>query len=383
MKNVLLVFGGASYEHDISVITAIQIYKKTKLKDVKLNLLYISRDEKFYICDEKKVVVDDFSKANFNGNPKKFKEVFFVSGEKQKLFVKTHFGLKEYMQVSVAVFACHGGNGENGKLVSYFDYNGIACSAGSSDALAICMDKFIFKKVAKGLGIPVVQGFRVNKIDYKKNLSDIMKRLKIMKFPVIIKSNSGGSSIGVFVANDIDEFHSKIKEVFELDESAIVEKYIEHTREFNIAVMGDKEKFEISKIDEPIKNDDLLSFSDKYLSGNSKSKKGQKSMDNSLRKFPADISEKLSKQISQIARKVFLSLNLQGIVRIDFLYQEKQDKLYICEVNAIPGSLAYYFFKRNYIVTNDLIERLIDIAEKNYRPKIVNSSLIVDVLIKK
>lgn len=384
MKNVLLVFGGVSYEHDISVVTAFQIFKKSRLNDVKLHLLYVSRDGKFYVCDDKKINIGDFAKTKFSGNNHGIREVVFVSGEKGKLFVKTHFGLKEYLTASVAIFACHGGDGENGRLVTVFESNGIACSAGSSDALAVTMDKFLFKSFCNGLRVPVVSGFKISKLDFLSDKKMIVKKLKKLGFPVIIKINSGGSSIGLFKAENQNEFDEKINQAFEFDESVVVERFIGGAREFNIAIIGDDKKNEISDIDEPIKNKDILTFADKYLSKNQSKVKSEKgSMTCLNRKIPENLSEKNVQKIKSIAEKLFVKLGLYGVVRIDFLLDEKNDKLYVCEVNSIPGSLAYYFFKKNKIVTNDLIEKLISIAENNYKKRKIKQEFIVDVLSKK
>lgn len=380
MKNVLLVFGGVSYEHDISVVTAMQIYKKSRLENINLILLYISRDERFFVCNGKKIKLSDFSLNNFDSKNKKFKEVCFVSSEKKKLFAKTRFGLKECACVDAAIFACHGGDGENGRLVAYFEKQGIPCSAGSSNALAVCMDKGLFKSAMRGVRVPVVSGFTVSVTDYMKDKNCIDNYLKFYKFPLVIKSNSGGSSIGVFVVNSIEEFHEKILVAFEFDEKVVVEKFIKNSREFNVAIVGDECGYSISEIDEPIKADEILSFSDKYLSGNGKSGKQKGSMGNSLKRFPADISEYLAENIKKISEKIFKALGLYGVVRFDFLYDTKLGKLYICEVNAIPGSLAYYFYKKNRIITNDLIEKLVCIAENNKDKNKLEKQYITNIL---
>lgn len=385
MKNVLLVFGGESYEHDISIVTAFQIFKKTKLNDIKLNLFYVSRDGRFYLCDERKVEILDFSKQNFNEKKKGVKEVVFVSGENNKLFAKTRFGLKECLFASCAIFACHGGDGENGRLINFFESFNISCSAGNPEALSICMDKYLFKVFARGLRIPVVPGFKVSKIDIILNKDMVARKLSRIGFPVVIKINSGGSSIGLFIAKNEDEFDVKIKEAFEFNDDIVIEKFIEGAREFNIAILGDCEKYEISQIDEPIKNNEILTFADKYLS-NKSSSKGSKSGKGTMifsNRTPEDLPVDVVLKMRKIAEKLFLRLGLFGVVRIDFLFDEKTTRVYVCEVNAIPGSLAFYFFKKNHIVTNDLIEKLIKISCKKLNKKRINQDFIVDLLSKK
>lgn len=388
MKNVLLVFGGKSYEHDISVVTASQVYNKTRIQDVNLVPFYVSRENEYFLYEQKKFDLSDFSKKNFQARLKKFKRVSFVSGEDNVLFVKSAFGLKEYMRIDLAVFACHGGAGENGKLVSVLESVNISCSAGSFDALAVCMNKFLFKQTMKGLHVPVVSGFKISQNDFETNYKWCFKQSQKLGYPVIIKSNSGGSSIGLFIANSEKEFKEKIELAFEFDREVLVEKLLKNTKEFNIAVLGTSDDFEVSEIDEPVKHEEILSFTDKYLSGG-KSGKGQGklsgtksgSMASQTRKFPADIDDCLRKKIRKYAASIFKNLNLSGVVRIDFLFVEELNKLYVCEVNAIPGSLSYYFFNKGGILMNEVTLKLIEAAEKNRKNmSLVNSNFCTEIL---
>ena len=117
------------------------------------------------------------------------------------------------------------------------------------------------------------------------------------------------------------------------------------------------------------------------MKSDSKNVKGEKSgMDLSKRKFPADISDDLRENIRKIAAKIFCSIGLRGVVRIDFLLDEVKNKLYVCEVNAVPGSLAYYFFNKSRVATNDLIYRLISIAEEGGVNREIDKNFIANIL---
>lgn len=367
MESVLLVFGGMSYEHDISIVTASQIYNKSRLKEISLVPLYITKNNRFFVYNSDKFNLNDFSNFDEKTAGKNFKEVVFVSGEKEKLFSKSLFGLKEYLKASLAIIACHGGMGENGKLVSFLESFGIYSSSGNFEGLAISMNKMLFKNVMKGAKLPVVSGFVVSQKTYEENKDTFDLRLRFMKFPVVLKPVCGGSSIGLFVAKSKDDFEHMILSAFEFDEDVLVEKFISDAREFNVAILGDKDDFLVSEVDEPIKLSEVLSFEDKYLSG-SKSLKGTAkqngAMSSQKRNFPADIPDELRQRMRKLASDTFKILNLSGVVRIDFLYDEKIDKLYICEVNAVPGSLSYYFFSRGKVLVNEFIEYLINIAKK-------------------
>jgi len=371
MKNVILVFGGRSYEHDISIVTASQIYLKTRLDGVSLVPLYISKNNRFFVYLNQKFNLKDFAVFDENKHSKYFKEIVFVSGENCKLFSKTLFGLKEYLYANIAIMACHGGDGENGKLVSFFKQFKIYSSASGVEGLAISMNKILFKNFMKAKKLPVVSGFVVNQQKFIEKPEIYKNKFQFLSFPVIIKPLNGGSSIGLFVAKNKDEFRKMLFEAFEFDDDVIVEKFISNAREFNVAVLGDSTDCLVSEVDEPLKISEVLSFEDKYFSS-SKMKGGAKS-DNSMlsqnRKFPAKISEELRKQLRTLAKTVFCELNLTGVVRIDFLFDELNNKVYICEVNAIPGSLSYYFFERGKVLINDFVYKLIEIAEKNSKAK--------------
>lgn len=384
MKNVLIVCGGKSYEHDISVVTASQIYSRTRLNDVNLKILYISRDNHFFIYSNQKVDIKDFSKERFNSSSKNFKEVFFVSSEKGKIFVRSMFGLKEFMSVTTAIICCHGNAGEDGRVVSFLEQMGIKCSSGNFDSLAVCMNKFLFKCCMKGNKIPVVRGFLITRQTFERDKELILLKLRLMKYPLVLKPNSGGSSIGLFIVNSEEEFLTKLQSAFEFEDDIIVEKFIAGAREFNVAIIGNKNSYEISDVDEPIKINEVLTFADKYLS-RSNTKKVNKlegcSMALSARKLPANIDDELTKLIKDTAKKVFVDLSLVGVVRIDFLFDEANKKIYVCEVNAVPGSLSYYFFNQGKFLLNDFVMKLIDLAEtKQSKDDKVNTDFVTSIL---
>ena len=366
MENIFLFFGVRSYEHDISIVTASQIFSRSKLDGFKLVPVYVSKENKFYAYNVKKFDLKDFSKG-FSVKNKNFEEIFFVSGENGVVFFKSLFGLKEYVRGELALVVCHGGFGENGKLVSFLEGFKIYTQCGSDLAMALAMDKFLFKQTMKGLKISSVRGFKILKNEQDKDSKRIDFNLNVVGFPVVIKPNFGGSSIGLFVARNREEFDQKIKEAFEFDDEVLVEKFVKGAREFNVAVVGNKFKFVVSEIDEPLKKDEVLSFADKYLSGDQKTQKlsGDKfSMASQNRNLPAKIDADLTKKIKNYAGQIFQKLGFSGVVRIDFLFDEENQKLYVCEVNSIPGSLAFYFFNSGAFLLDEFVLNLIEIARK-------------------
>ena len=153
-----------------------------------------------------------------------------------------------------------------------------------------------------------------------------------------------------------------MQKAFQYDTHVVVEPYLKQVKEYNISILGDEEKQEASVVEEVMKNDEILSYHDKYEKG-SKSK----GMAGLNRIVPAELTDALREQMETMAKNAFVALRLSGVCRIDFLYDGKQ--LYINEVNTIPGSLAYYLWEESKVPFRHLIMRLIQIAIRRTRRK--------------
>ena len=181
-------------------------------------------------------------------------------------------------------------------------------------------------------------------------------------YPVIVKPARLGSSVGINIALDESSLNEAINEALKYDEKIIVEKVIENLKELNCSVLGDKDLYKPSLIEEVSGKDNILSYEDKYISGGK-----SKGMASASRKVPADIPKKLTKEIENISVKACKALNTNGIVRIDYLYDTKNDKVYLNEINIIPGSLSFYLWKD--MKYKDLLENIIELGIKNYKNK--------------
>ena len=141
-----------------------------------------------------------------------------------------------------------------------------------------------------------------------------------------------------------------------------MERVVKNLVELNCAVLGNKESIETSLIEEVLSTDEFLSYNDKYVGG-----KKSKGMLSTNRIIPAPILKKEEKQIKELSKQVFRVLNFSGIVRIDFLMDSKTGKIYINEVNTIPGSLSFYLFDNKEKNYTKLLDEIINIAIKDYK----------------
>ena len=198
------------------------------------------------------------------------------------------------------------------------------------------------------------------KDDYNENSVDILNKIKTFGFPIIIKPSRQGSSIGIKICKSEESLENDLKECFNYDERLLIEKFVDLKKEVNIACFRNKGEIIFSKTEEPISKSDFLDFNDKYTSNLS----GMESM---KRISPANILTETESKIKTIAQFLYIELDMFGVVRFDFMI-DKEDNVYINEVNTIPGSMANYLFGENYPYTK-LIEDMISNALIRFNSK--------------
>lgn len=365
MINVAVVFGGESFEHDISVITAVQLLGRANMPNYNLIPIYIDKNGKWFTGDEL------FDLDNY-GDFRKLKECAITCSSQYLYYVKRN-KLKQYVKIDVAIMCLHGGQGEGGGVSGLFDLADIPYSACDLCASAICLDKVIFKDIMRGLSIATVDGFCVNEEEYLLEKDAIKEKINKFGYPIILKPSRLGSSIGVEVVGSENEFDSKLVSAFKYDSRVLIEKYVDIDKEINIALLKDKGSLIYSNTEEPIRSSEILSFDEKY-------KKGVGGFESIKRIYPAKISDKLSKKIKDISGNIYTSLNLYGVVRFDFIL-DKNKKLYINEVNTIPGSMANYLFDKDIYPYEKVIDILISNAiNRNIKLKKNCTAFSSDVL---
>ncbi len=347
MKKICIFFGGSSSEHDISIITATQLANNI-VDRYEIEKIYIGLDNNFYLATKINDIKYYEDKSNI-----KLKQVIIHDGA---VYQKGAFS-KKICDIFVVINCCHGGVGENGDLAGFFEVNKIRYT--SCDALSahICMDKTLTKSILKDT-VPTINGELVTINNYDE------KTLKIDKeFPseLIVKPNALGSSIGVKACNK-ENYRDQIQAIFLLNDSALVEERIVNMLEYNQACIKTREGLMLSAIENPIKNSSILSFDEKYMNSNKGKRKD--------RIIPAKITKKLKDTIDTYTKKIYEKLDLNGVVRIDYIYDVDKKILYLNEVNTIPGSMAYYLFEQvglDYIsLVDNLIENATNIKKFSY-----------------
>ena len=350
--SVLLMYGGKSCEHDISVITGKQAAANIK-KD--FHEVFVSKEGKWLLADEMKNI-SDFSNAK---KISRLPQVVLVASEK-KLFKLKGKKLLPFCEVDAALLCFHGENGEDGCVQGLLEMCEIPYTSCGVTSSALCMDKISAKAMLKGFDFPVVEGISLEKSFFEQNFrqceSEIRQKLG---YPVIVKPSKLGSSIGISVCEDENSFADAMKLALGFDDRVLVEKALTNFCDINVSVLKKDGEIFVSQAEKPASLKNFLTFDEKYLEGG-------KGMSGLKREFPFE-NEK-TEAIKDIAKKVYSSLNCFGVVRIDFLIDFDSGKIFVNEINTIPGSLSFYLWK-DVFGFGRLIDVLLDEAKKRTAEK--------------
>lgn len=371
MIKVGVIFGGESVEHEVSIITAVQAMGFMDTSKYQVVPIYIAKDRKWYTGDvlsKMETFKDMINISSFATEvtlTKKGEE--FILQKKNGIFKGT------VDTIDVAFPIVHGKGVEDGSLSGYLESLGIPYVGPSMLGAAIGQDKVVQKQVMAAEGIPVVQYIWFYDKEYDDNQEDILKRIKKLGYPVIVKPARLGSSIGITLVKDEEDIEEALEEAIKYDEKICVEKVVENLQEVDCAVLGTPTDMECSLIGEMVFDDDFFTFEDKYL-GTSGGKKGGKvpvkaggQINAGGFKIPADVDKTLENDIYEYAKKAFRCLNLSGVTRFDFLVDKKNKKVYVNEPNTIPGCLAFFFFTPKGKKYPKLLDELITLSIKEYK----------------
>lgn len=353
------IYGGISTEHEISIISAIQAINNMNMDKYDIVPIYLSKKGVFY-TGKYLLNIDNYKDLSLI--PKKCKEVSIIKKNNDFVLLNVNFPHKVLTNIDIFFPIVHGYNTEDGSIAGFLETIGAPYAESDLYASLIGQDKVIQKMVFKENGINIAPYTYFYENEYLDNENEIISKINKLSYPVIVKPARLGSSVGINIALDESSLNEAINEALKYDEKIIVEKVIENLKELNCSVLGDKDLYKTSLIEEVSGKDNILSYEDKYISGGK-----SKGMASASRKVPADISKKLTKEIENISVKACKALNTNGIVRIDYLYDTKNDKVYLNEINIILGSLSFYLWKD--MKYKDLLENIIELGIKNYKNK--------------
>jgi D-alanine-D-alanine ligase len=359
-----VIFGCETVEHEISIISAVQAMKFFDPDKYEIVPIYITKEKEWYTGN----VLKDIENYQDLDNLKRYAKNVVLYNKKGHFVLQAKKGIRRIIdEIDIAFPIVHGVNAEDGTIQGFLELIGIPYVGSNLYAGVVGQDKVFMKQIfeAEGLSIPKYVWFYDN--EYKENSEAIIENIKKLKFPVIIKPAKLGSSIGINKASNDEDLINGIEEAIQYDNKVIVEEVVENLREVNCSVLGNYEYQLTSEIEEVMGSDEYLSYKDKYM-GNAKGGKS-KGMASTNRIIPARLDDKLRKEVREMSKQAFRVLNSSGVCRIDFLINKKTNKVYINEINTIPGSLSFYLWEPIGKSYTTLLDDLVTLAIKNYKKR--------------
>lgn len=369
-KQIGVIFGSRSCEREVSIISAVQLMRHADREKYDIIPVYIDETGNWY-TGEKLKDIESFKpfRADSDGITRVFPDL--SSGSGALLTVEKSSGLFAKEKISIAaridvyIIVMHGLNGEDGTLQGLLELANVPYTSTGVAGSAVGMDKIMMKQIFRGAGLPVLPGVWFTRTEYEEGKDTVIRKVEQeIGYPVFVKPANLGSSIGVSRADDAESLADSLELAFEYDRRVLVEKGLDKPIELNCSVLGYDGEDEASPIEMPINNDEFLDFKDKYLASG-----GSKGMASLHRVLPAPIEDGLKDEIQEMSRKIFRLLDCKGVVRIDYMFDRQSEKIYITEINTIPGSLAFYLWENAGLPYSGLIDRMILCAEKAHEDK--------------
>lgn len=347
MSKVAVIFGGPSPEHDVSILTGLQAARELTSMGKDVVGIYWSKTSDWYLVSAK-LEGKDF----VDGLPRDAQPLRLAAGAgggfvsaKKSLFSKS-----EALDIEAAVVCCHGGPGEDGSLQGALDLAGIRYTGPNVWGAALTMDKLAFGHVMQGAGIPSLP---------REALLETTVRVSF-DGPYIVKPRFGGSSLGIEIVENLDTARALLRTSPFLRSGAVVEPYRPESFDLNVGLRMFPEP-QVSAIEKPVRTtgrDGILGYADKYIGG--------EGMVSAPRELPAPIGDEMAERIRSIALEVAALVGVRGVQRLDFLCDD--GKIYVNELNSIPGSLAKYLWVEPVVSFGDLLTGML--AEARERPAV-------------
>ncbi len=355
--NVAVFFGGRSVEHEISVISALQAIAAFDKEKYEIVPIYISKQGRWYTGPK---LLDIRNYRDMNRLVAESEEVFMRPEYGDYNLYKVNTGMFSKRnpvaaELHVAVPVLHGTTVEDGIFEGVLETIGIPYAGCNTLSSANGMDKITMKMILRSEGIPVVDYVWFTDHEWNSDKDAIVARVEEkLGYPVIVKPANLGSSVGIGKAADRAALIEKINNAEKFSQRIIVEHMIENLKEINCSVLGDTDERISSVLEEPIKSGDFLSYEDKYMGG-TKTNAGMQSSD---KRIPAELPADMTGRIRNMASDTFRVLSCHGVSRIDVMIDEKDNSVYVNEINTIPGSLSFYLWEASGISFTQLMDRL-------------------------
>lgn len=365
--NTAVFFGGESVEHEVSIISAHQAIAALDTDRYNVIPVYVAKNRKLYVGE---ALNDIANFRNLNTLIDSCTQVTIVLEDNQVVIkpVKASlFSRKDLGTIDVAIPVMHGTNGEDGTIQGFFEMLKLPYAGCDLYGAAVGQDKVLQKHILADNDLPITNWFWCYGTDIDEDRQAVLRKVHKLIYPVILKPARTGSSVGISIAHNDEEYLECFEEARRYDEKIITEKVVKPMIELNCSVLGDGADARASVIEQvgSVSGDELLSYKDKYQGGGKGSKSSSSKsagMASTARIVPAPISKEQTEYIQSLALKTFRVLGSAGVCRIDFMMDAETKTVYVNEINTIPGSLAFYLWKEEGMSFTQLMDALVQQA---------------------
>ena len=374
-----VAFGGRSVEHDVSIITGLQVLGVLEERHAPVPI-YIARSGCWYTGD----ALRELSVYQQGSGDPQAEEVNFDLHNGRLLRAVGGGGSllrgrkpPEPIELDVVVLATHGTQGEDGCLQGALELAQLPYVGPPVGAAAAAMDKVTTKAVLAQAGLPVLGHLALRREEWDLEKGRCPARARgAFDFPMYVKPASLGSSVGVCRCTSEAELVEALELCFELDRTCLLEPSVEGGIEVNCAVIGRPGvEPRASVCEQPVAAEEFLSFEDKYMSGAK-----AEGMKGAQRLIPAPLPDELTAQVQDLARQAFVAFGCAGVTRVDFLI-DAQQRIYVNELNTIPGSFSFYLWEPAGFPFPDLMDELIDFAVAEQQEKLRTTTVFATNLL--
>lgn len=349
-----VLFGGRSPEHEVSLVSAKNVISALDREKYEVVQIGITKEGK-WVHDDKTLglsILEDAPRSQeiiLSNNPQATGFYFLENNSPMK-----------FQKLDVIFPVLHGVFGEDGSLQGLLELSGIPYVGCGVLASALGMDKSIQKQLLERTGFPVTPWVEIRNNEFKKDQDNIYKKIYNLSFPLFVKPANMGSSVGVHKVHNKKDLQDALCDAFRYDTKILAEAAVPAAREIECAVIGNDDP-QTSILGEIKPANEFYDYNDKYINGKSRVI------------IPADLPKKIEELIRHYALAAFKILNCSGLTRVDFLLNGNSLKIYINEINTLPGftsiSMFPKLFEASGIKLSSLLDELIHSAFQRQKEK--------------
>jgi len=366
MKTIAVIFGGRSAEHDVSIVTAISsVIKPLELTDeYRTEAVYIAKDGSWY-WDEKLKDISLYQGEGITEFTAKAPKVLLSFENGLTLVKSSQFaGRKMYRKIDLVFPAMHGTYGEDGALMGLLDMAGVPYVGCGVSASAVAMDKVLTKLVTLSEGIPSTPWMWFEAPELAADPARVLSRIAELNYPLFVKPALLGSSIGITRVTDKSQLMNALEVATHFDDKVIVEQAVPNLIEVTVPIIGNGQP-RAAFLEQPLTSpEDFFDFDTKYMNGGKKM--GGKQGAQGYSKIPAELPEKLYAEAEALALKTYRVVGCTGTARIDLLIDGKTSRVFLNEINPLPGSLYAHNWRQKGLSGHQLVVELVHLAEERH-----------------